>query len=110
MVLSETFIEILKTTTNVKAMTTGGSKDRAWFIARGFSFTSSTVDKVIHAVHEFVRCNRSSVTDNILVTTLNAILSYIGKTPINLPRYVIASLYFHCAVIAFYEKHAKLIY
>ena len=68
---------------NVTAMTAEGSEDQAWFLARAFSFTSSTTDKIIHAVSDTLAKNDGVArVENTLVDNLNIILSYLKKPTI----------------------------
>ena len=62
----------------VKALTTEGSKDQAWFLARSFSSTSSTTDGVINKVLELA-VKQEGLVDNAFRSNLNVILTYIGK-------------------------------
>ena len=78
-------------TSQVKALTTEGSEDQAWFLARAFSLTSSTSDKVILRVEEVVRAHGTTNAD--LVDSLNVILDFIGKPPLP-QRYVLFSILF----------------
>jgi len=80
--ISETFGDLLYSTSQVKAVTTEGSEDSAWFLARAFSFTSSTTDKIVCVAEEVLR--RNGDHDNEFVSNLNIILDYLGKTPIQL--------------------------
>jgi hypothetical protein len=96
--VSEEFIRLLETTSNVKAMTTEGSNDQAWFLARAFSFSSSIIDKLVTASRKVLeKCDRNTFFDDLLVTSLNSILTYCGKSEIQLPRYVVSYLY--CIVL-----------
>jgi len=89
--ISETFINLFYDTSQVKALTTEGSEDQAWFLARAFSLTSSTSDKVILRVEEVVRAHGTTNAD--LVDSLNVILDFIGKAPLP-QRYVLFSILF----------------
>ena len=62
----------------VDALTTEGSQDQAWFLARSFSFTSSTTDGVINKVLELA-AKEEGLVDNTFRYKLNVILTYIGK-------------------------------
>jgi hypothetical protein len=73
--LSEIFLSLLRDTAHVQPMTTSGSEDQAWFVARAFSFTSSTTDKVIHAAADYAY----SCQDDVFIEYLNKILMYLHK-------------------------------
>jgi len=75
-------MDLFYSTCNVKAMTTKGSEDQAWFVARSFSFTSSTTDRIIHAVYDVAKKDKF-VLDNRLIKDLNTILAYLHKPVIH---------------------------
>jgi len=62
----------------VDPLTTGGSEDQAWFLARSFSFTSSTTDAVIYKVVDLAT-KGEDLGDNMFIFNLNIIMKYIGK-------------------------------
>ena len=79
--LSQTFLIVLHQTCNVEAVTTEGSEDQSWFLARSFSFTSSTTDKVINIVLD-VAAKGGIVGDTLFVNSLNKVLVYQNKNEI----------------------------
>ena len=81
--LSAIFMEFFHQTCRVEALTTGGSEDQAWFLARAFSFTSSTIDKIIHIVHDILK--RETAVGIGIVDSLNVILNYLSMSTIQLP-------------------------
>jgi len=81
--ISDDFISLFSSTCRVQGMTTGGSDDQAWFVARAFSFTSSTTDKVVNAVCDLAQRDPTAV-DHELINSLNTILDYLTKPRINI--------------------------
>ena len=87
--LSDTFLQLFLRTSHVEAITTSGSEDQAWFVARSFSFTSSTTDRIINVAHDEIRKVGVTSEHYDLVDNLNVVLKYVGKPDIALPsRYV----------------------
>lgn len=75
---SDLFLRLFDELCRVEAVTTEGSEDQAWFLARSFSFTSSTADKVINKVLDLVA--KGEVLREInFVTHLNKVLVYLSK-------------------------------
>ena len=81
--LSDTFLIVLHQTCNVEPVTTEGSEDQSWFLARSFSFTSSTTDKVINIVLD-VAAERGILADQYFLESLNKVLVYLNKTEIEI--------------------------
>ena len=82
--ISETFLNLLHETCNVEAVTTEGSEDQAWFLARSFSFTSSTTDSIISVVVDVV--GKGETVEASFITNLNQILLYLQKPTIDIPQ------------------------
>ena len=77
--LSSLFLDLFdEQDVRVKALTTEGSQDQAWFLARSYSFTSSTTDAVLNKLLDLAE-KGIDLGDNSFKSHLNVILLFIGK-------------------------------
>jgi len=77
--LSDVFCDLMRTKTSIQAVTTTGSDDQSWFIARAFSFSSSTSDYIVNACISKMNKVGSSNFDNELTTSITPINLYLCK-------------------------------